>query len=440
MKLNTSSIVGAPAASGLLGHPRGLQWTATPTHVDMSAPLPPPRPLTVTAAPQTVTIDLNRTALVIIDMQNDFCAPGGWVDHLGADYTPDRAPIAPLQTLLPPLRGPGCRWSGSTGATGPTWATCRPTSSTSTSPRGPASASAIRCPARARPSCRRTAGRPRSSTSWSGARGHLRVDKYRISGFWDTPLDSILRNLRRAHGALRRRQHRPVRALHAAGRELPRLRLRAGRGLLRHHFARLSARRRRCSTSRSASGSSPTRRRSSRPSTPDRRVDHRRVGATSSAIATMTTTQIALLTLMMLLTGAVGAITGGNSLINVPLMITIGMPPRQAVATNMFAVIFMTVSATARFARAGVLRWHLLAPLGVDHAVTSALGAVIAVKLPETVVKLVVGISMGGAGGVHRPPPQGATAADARPPRRRLRRGRRCSASTAASSRAATPP
>ena len=107
MKLNTSSIVGAPAASGLLGHPRGLQWTATPTHVDMSAPLPPPRPLTMTAAPQTVTMDLNRTALVVIDMQNDFCAPGGWVDHLGVDYTPDRAPIAPLQTLLPPLREAG---------------------------------------------------------------------------------------------------------------------------------------------------------------------------------------------------------------------------------------------------------------------------------------------------------------------------------------------
>ena len=25
--------------------------------------------------------------------------------------------------------------------------------------------------------------------------GDIRVDKYRISGFWDTPLDSILRNL-----------------------------------------------------------------------------------------------------------------------------------------------------------------------------------------------------------------------------------------------------
>jgi uncharacterized protein len=109
----------------------------------------------------------------------------------------------------------------------------------------------------------------------------------------------------------------------------------------------------------------------------------------------MTTTRIAILTALMVMTGAIGAITGGNSLINVPLMITVGMSPRRAIATNMFAVGFMTLSATARFARARVLRWRLLVPLGAITLVTSALGAVIAVKLPDAVVKLVVGISMG---------------------------------------------
>jgi uncharacterized protein len=108
----------------------------------------------------------------------------------------------------------------------------------------------------------------------------------------------------------------------------------------------------------------------------------------------MSATHIAILTGLMLVTGAVGAITGGNSLINVPLMIMVGMTPRQAVATNMFAVMFMTISATARFARARILRWDLLLPLGIITAVTSAIGALVAVKLPETVVKVVVGISM----------------------------------------------
>jgi uncharacterized protein len=109
----------------------------------------------------------------------------------------------------------------------------------------------------------------------------------------------------------------------------------------------------------------------------------------------MSVTQIAILSALMVATGALGAITGGNSLINVPLMITVGMTPRQAVATNMFAVIFMTVSATARFARARMLNARALVPLGILTVVTSAFGAIIAVKLPETVVKLVVGVSMG---------------------------------------------
>ena len=37
--------------------------------------------------PQNITIDLKRSAMVVIDMQNDFCAEGGWVDALGLDYT-----------------------------------------------------------------------------------------------------------------------------------------------------------------------------------------------------------------------------------------------------------------------------------------------------------------------------------------------------------------
>jgi uncharacterized membrane protein YfcA len=109
----------------------------------------------------------------------------------------------------------------------------------------------------------------------------------------------------------------------------------------------------------------------------------------------MSANQIAVLSVLMVVTGAIGAITGGNSLVNVPLMITVGMTPRQAIATNMFAVTFMTMSATARFARARMLRVRLLVPLAIITIITSALGAAIAVKLPETVVKVVVGFSMG---------------------------------------------
>ncbi|HEY1533273.1 MAG TPA: sulfite exporter TauE/SafE family protein, partial [Polyangiaceae bacterium] len=109
----------------------------------------------------------------------------------------------------------------------------------------------------------------------------------------------------------------------------------------------------------------------------------------------MSPAQIAVLTLVMVATAAIGAITGGNSLINVPLLIMVGMSSRQAVATNMFAVLFMTVSSSVRFARSRLISARLALPLCVLTVISSAIGAELAVKLPDAVVKAIVGVSMG---------------------------------------------
>lgn len=170
-------------------------WTLTAGHADLRRPERMPRPLTFPAEPSSVTIDLARTAIIVVDMQNDFVTAGGWLHHIGVDVSGAASAINTLNHGLPTLRHSGVpviwlNWGnridranlppgvlhvydadGAGGGIGD-----RAGQSDAVLTRG----------------------------SWGAAitsdlktqDDDVFVDKYRMSGFFDTELDSILRNLR----------------------------------------------------------------------------------------------------------------------------------------------------------------------------------------------------------------------------------------------------
>ncbi|MGO9837211.1 MAG: cysteine hydrolase family protein [Polyangiaceae bacterium] len=63
--------------------------------------------VTVDAEPESIAIDVNLTALVIIDMQRDFLEPGGFGETLGNDVSLLGAAVGPCKAVLETARRRG---------------------------------------------------------------------------------------------------------------------------------------------------------------------------------------------------------------------------------------------------------------------------------------------------------------------------------------------
>lgn len=174
-------------------HPGLRTWALSETHVDVTVERES-RPARIVAEPQDVTVDFSRTAILVIDMQNDFCAPAGWLHSIGVDIAPAAAAISPIAEILPPLRAAGVPviWLN--------WGNRRDQANL------PGGILHVYDPAGRGGGIGDSAGRSPAvltAGSWGAdivegltpRPDDIRVDKYRMSGFVDTPLDSILRQL-----------------------------------------------------------------------------------------------------------------------------------------------------------------------------------------------------------------------------------------------------
>ena len=63
--------------------------------------------VSIGARPEALAIDLSRTAVLVIDMQNDFGAKGGMFDRAGIDITGIGRAVAPTARALSAARARG---------------------------------------------------------------------------------------------------------------------------------------------------------------------------------------------------------------------------------------------------------------------------------------------------------------------------------------------
>ena len=169
-------------------------WGVTAAEVDMTRPAPPVRRLAVAAEPQDIVVDAAKSALVVVDMQNDFCTAGGWMDSRGIDIGPNRAPIAPLQAVVPAFRAAGMPVLWVNWGVRKDLLNISPSLRHAHNPLGDAVDLGAPVPG--------TRSEILRKGSW-GAQvvdeldqgDDIQVTKHRFSGFWDTDLDAILRNL-----------------------------------------------------------------------------------------------------------------------------------------------------------------------------------------------------------------------------------------------------
>ncbi len=152
-----------------------------------------PVPVRLDAKPRRVEFDLATSALVVVDMQNDFCHAQGWFGQKGIDVRPMRKAIAPIARLLPAWRRAGGTTVWLNWGVRIDRLNLSPLVQFNGRRAERAVGYAERSPIDRGPSLVPGTWGAAVVDELSVGEADITVHKHRLSGFWDNELDSILR-------------------------------------------------------------------------------------------------------------------------------------------------------------------------------------------------------------------------------------------------------
>jgi ureidoacrylate peracid hydrolase len=182
----------APVVS--MGAAPQTSWMVSPAEVDMTRRAPSVAPLRISAEPQDIVVDARKTALLIVDMQNDFCTEGGWMHSKGIDVSPNRKPIAPLRALVDAFRAARLPVVWANWGVRKDLLNISPSLRHAHNPTGQMVGLAEPVPGTRSEVIARGSWGAEVVDELNPGTADIQITKHRFSAFWDTETDAVLRN------------------------------------------------------------------------------------------------------------------------------------------------------------------------------------------------------------------------------------------------------
>lgn len=168
-------------------------WKLNGDGINLVRKAPQNVPVHFDALPLAITIDLARSALLIVDMQNDFCDPKGWFGQKGISVKPMRKPIAAIARLLKDWRAAGGAVVWLNWGVRPDCLNLNPAIQFQSKRSGSGVGYAQHSPDDHGPSLVPGHWGARVVNELAVMPEDITVFKHRLSGFWDNELDTVLR-------------------------------------------------------------------------------------------------------------------------------------------------------------------------------------------------------------------------------------------------------
>ena len=103
---------------------------------------------------------------------------------------------------------------------------------------------------------------------------------------------------------------------------------------------------------------------------------------------------LALLTIFVvgIIGGSYGTLVGGTSIITIPVLIFLGLPPHTAVGTDRLGVTGLVITGWYKFHEKGLIDYRIALIMGIPALIGSFLGANLVLEIPVALLKKIIAV------------------------------------------------